>query len=164
MAMPRAILDLENRHIGATGEATLGLALNLAKRAWRSGDRDRELALHLLFLAWYCNLEPAHLTGYTESSFPSDELAGLFNEAYRELEPHIHDDAECLYVVGLIATLTPFLLGDDEATWQSRSARFEKRYRALCPSGLPVAHFDGRGAYGDYFARQIAVRGGYGHP
>lgn len=164
MAISQAILDLENRYVGATGEATLGLALKLAADAWISGERDRELSLHVLLLAWYCNLEPPHLTGYAESFFPSGELAQLFNEVYRSLEPGILDDAECLYVVGLMAMLTPYLLGDDEATWQARSARFEMRYRSLAPSGLPAAQFDGRGAYGDYFSGQIVVRGGYGHP
>ena len=137
--------------------------------AWRepsgsTGIGDRELCLHLLFLAWYCNLEPPYLTGFNQTSFPSDELSRLFHNVYESLEPEIHNDAECLYVVGLMALLTPYLLGDDTATWETRSCLFERRFRSLAPSGLPAAHFEGRGAYGNYFAGQTAVPGGYGCP
>jgi len=38
------------------------------------------------------------------------------------------------------------------------------RYRSLAPSGLTASDFEGRGAYGDYFAGQVGVRGGYGCP
>jgi hypothetical protein len=161
MTFPRAILDLENRNVGADGEATLGLALDLAATEWRSGNRDRELRLHLLFLSWYCNLEPPHLTGFNQTSFPSDDLSQLFHDVYESFENEILDDVECLYVVGLMAMLTPYLLGDDEATWEARSVAFKERYRLLAPKGLTAAHFEGRGAYGDYFAGQVVVPGGF---
>jgi hypothetical protein len=60
-----------------------------------------------------------------------------------------------------MAQQTPYLLGEDEATWQARSLAFRGRYRRLAPNGLTASHFEGRGAYGDYFARQVAVPGGY---
>lgn len=161
MSLPRAILDLENRSVGVEGEATLGLALDLAAAEWRSGNRDRELCLHLLFLSWYCNLEPPHLTGRNQASFPSGDLSRLFHDVYKSLESEIVDDVECLYVVGLMAALTPYLLGDDEATWEARSVAFKERYRLLAPKGLTAAHFEGRGAYGDYFAGQVVVPGGF---
>ena len=161
MSLPQAILDLENRNVGDHGEPTLGPALELAAAEWRSGNRDRELCLHLLFLSWYCNLEPPHLTGYTQSAFPSPELSQLFQDVYGTFEAQVVGDAECMYVIGLMALLTPWLLGGDEATWLARSLAFGKRYRALSPQGLAPSHFEGRGAYGDYFAGQVVVPGGY---
>jgi len=161
MSLPQAILDFENRNVGDHGEPTLGATLELAAAEWRAGNRDRELCLHLLFLAWYCNLEPPHLTGYAQTAFPPAELSELFQEVYTTFEPQVLGDAECLYVVGLIAMLTPYLLGGDETIWQVRSAAFRERYRALAPQGLNPSIFAGRGAYGDYFAGQLVVPNGY---
>jgi len=114
MGVPQAILDLENRNIGDDSEPTLGPALELAAAEWRSGNRDRELCLHLLFLSWYCNIEPPHLTGYPQSAFPSPELSKLFNDVYETFEARVVRDAECMYVIGLMALLTPELLGGDQ--------------------------------------------------
>ncbi|HYQ03003.1 MAG TPA: hypothetical protein VER96_30230 [Polyangiaceae bacterium] len=161
MSLPRAILDLENRSVGDQGEPTLGAALEFALAAWRSGNRDRELCLHLLFLTWYCNLEPPHLTGYAQAAFPSGELSQQFQDVYTAFAPQVLEDAECLYAVGLMAMMTPYLLGEDEATWQARSLTFRERYRALAPHGFTPSHFAGRGAYGDYFANQVVVPNGY---
>jgi hypothetical protein len=160
MTIPQAILDFENRHVGAHGEPTLGLALELAAAEWHSGNRDRELCLHLLFLSWYCNLEPSHLTGYHQTPFPSGELSQLFHDVYTSFEGEAVDDAECLYVIGLMASLTPYLLGGEESTWKARSDAFRERYRKLAPQGLTPSHFEGRGAYGEYFAGQVDVAGG----
>ncbi len=161
MSLPIAILELENRSLGETGEPTLGPALRVAIREWQSGNRDRELRLHLLFLAWYCNLEPPHLTGLNEDEVLSASLPELFHDVYETFSSTILDDPECLYVVGLMASLSPWLLGEDVATWQARSDSFRSRYRHLVPNGLSAAHFEGRGAYGDYFAGQVEVPGGY---
>jgi hypothetical protein len=155
-----AVVALENRAVGAHGEPMLGAALNVALDAWRSGNRDRELRLHLLFLSWYCNLEPPHLTGYVEA-FPSVNLCAIFAEVFRSFGDEASDDAEFLFVVGLMATLTPWLLGDDEETWRKRAQRYQSRYRALAPSGLAPEIFADRGAYGDYFSGQLAVAGGF---
>lgn len=59
------------------------------------------------------------------------------------------------------ASLTPYLLGADEATWEARSLAFRERYRRLAPQGLTALHFEGRGAYGDYFAAQVVVADSY---
>ena len=160
MNLPQAILDLENRNVDH-GEPTLGAALEVAASEWRSGSRDRELCLHLLFLSWYCNLEPPHLTGYAQTTFPSAELSQQFHDVYAAFEPQVLGDAECLYVIGFMALMTPYLLGEDEATWQARSVAFRERYRALAPQGFATSHFAGRGAYGDYFAGQVVVPNGY---
>jgi hypothetical protein len=74
--------------------------------------------------------------------------------------PSIKSDAEMLYVVGLMANLFPYLLGD-EPEWESIAAEYQQSYRALVPEGLSPSVFAGRGAYGDYFAGQTSVVGGY---
>jgi hypothetical protein len=161
MNWPDTILALENRSVGAHGEPTLGEALALAIREWDAGNRDRELRLHLLFLAWYCSLEPPHLTGFDETVVPSARLPEVFSAVYETLAGSILDDAEALYVVGLIAQLTPWLLGGDPESWEALSQEFRAQYRALVPEGLEPSTFEGRGAYGDYFAGQVQVPGGF---
>ena len=61
MGIPQEALELEERAI--QGEPTLGRAYELLLGQWNSGDRSRELALHLMFLAWYLCIEPPFLTG-----------------------------------------------------------------------------------------------------
>jgi hypothetical protein len=51
------------------------LAYEMLREQWRSGERDRELALHLSFLTWYLLVEPPQLTGAHEGRFPSGELS-----------------------------------------------------------------------------------------
>ena len=161
MNIPEALLNLENKSIGRDGEPTLGEALVLALDEWRSGNSDRELRLHLIFLAWYCNLEPSHLTGLDRTTIAGSELDGIFQDVYATFADEIVDDAETLYVVGLMAHLSPWLLGEDVPTWEARSKKFRKRYRELLPDGISPDRFAGRGAYGDYFAGQAAVEDGY---
>ncbi len=160
MIWPDKIVALENRSIGDHWEPTLGQALELAIGEWKAGNREREFRLHLLFLAWYCNLEPSHITGYREPT-PSDQLGELFSAVFETLADSILDDAEALYVVGLMALLSPWLLGGDHKTWEARANEYRERYRALIPEGLSPAYFEGRGAYGDYFAGQVQVKGGF---
>ena len=160
-SIPDALLELENKSIGANGEPTLGEALVLALDEWQRGNRDRELRLHLLFLAWYCNIEPDHLTGLDKTNIATSELSAIFQDVYGTFEDGISDDAEALYVVGLMALLSPWLLGEDVPTWEARSKEFQERYRELLPEGITSDRFEGRGAYGDYFAGQAAVVGGY---
>ena len=88
-------------------------------------------------------------------------MPGLFSAVYGTFAESIRDDAEVLYVVGLMALLAPYLLGGDEKTWEVRSRKFRARYRTLVPEGLDPSIFEGRGAYGDYFAGQAQVPGGF---
>lgn len=64
---PDIILALVNRSPEARGESRVGEAHGIRVQDWDAGNRDRELRLHLLFLAWYCNLEPSHLTRFDET-------------------------------------------------------------------------------------------------
>lgn len=115
MGLPRAILDAENRSVGQDGEPTLAEALKLALAEWRAGNRDRELRLHLLFLAWYCNLEPPSITGLEDWLTASESLPQVCEDVYATLADDIMEDPECLYVVGLMASIAPWCLGQDDA-------------------------------------------------
>jgi len=75
MPISAKVMELEIQSVGAHGAPTLGAAYELLRDQWRSGERDRELALHLIFLAWYLNLEPPHLTGLDEARVPSARRA-----------------------------------------------------------------------------------------
>jgi hypothetical protein len=160
MPIPIEALELENRSIGQNGAATLAAAYQILKGEWEAGVREREVALHLLFLAWYGLCEPSHLTGFDEMPAQVTELEHTFNQVYRFIQPTIDSDPELLYVVGVMAHLFPYLLGD-AATWIERSKQYRQQYRSLVPTGLDPAIFHGRGAYGDYFAGQAQVVNGY---
>jgi hypothetical protein len=155
-------LALEDESVGPHGKPTLGAAFEVFRAQWESGERDRELALHLLFLAWYLCLEPPHLTGLDEASVPAGDLAALCTAAHDWLLPTGADtqDAEALYVAGLAAQLCPWAFGEP-SLWIARSEAYRVRYRQLLPDGISPAVFEGRGAYGDYFADQARVAGGY---
>jgi hypothetical protein len=156
---PEAI-ELENRSIGRFGEPTLGQALEILLQQWDFGIRSRELALHLLFLCWYLMLEPPHITGMEASNPIADRLQAVFNEVHNHFRTSITNDAEMLYVVGLMAHLTPWLLGETNQ-WESISANYQGLYRQLAPNGLDPLLFQNRGAYGDYFGHQASIKDGY---
>ena len=158
--IPDEALDLENRGTWAMGQPTLFAAFEILRKQWRAGHRERELGLHLLFLSWYMLLEPAHLTGFDEALLPTEWLAELFNEVHEYLGPANSNDPELLYVVGLIAHLSPWLLGDN-STWEHRSESYRATYRQVVHEGIDSAMFNGRGAYGEYFAGQARVVGGF---
>jgi len=162
MPISAKAMELENQSIGANGAPTLAAAYELLREQWESGERDRELALHLSFLAWYLIIEPSHLTGLDESRTSSESLVAVFNTVHDWLLPTgaATNDAEALYVVGLPASMFPWLLGDHDL-WTARSEAYRIRYRQLAPDGIDPAVFDSRGAYGDYFESQASVVGGY---
>lgn len=160
MAFPRDVLELENRSLSRSGEPTLFRAYERLLAEWRGGSRDREVGLHLMFLAWYLLCEPPYFTGFLEESVPSSTLAGVFHEVHDHFEPTIRNDAEMLYVVGLMAKLFPYLLGS-EAEMTALGEQYLSLYRTLVPGGLPPDVFAERGAYGSYFAEQCRFGGGY---
>jgi hypothetical protein len=65
-----------------------------------------------------------------------------------------------LYAVGLMAHLFPYLLGD-EAEFEALAREYRSLYRSLAPRGISPEVFGDRGAYGEYFAGQCQVAGGY---
>ncbi len=160
MPIPQNALDLENRSIGVNGEPTLAVAYEILKEQWQSGDRDRELGLHLMFLAWYGLIEPDFVTGFSETDGSGQERMQMLTEVHTYFEPQIYQDAEMLYVFGLMAELFWFML-DDAPTWEKRSIEYHQHYRALLPNGIDPTIFYNRGAYGDYYFGQAKVKNGY---
>ena len=160
MPIPQEALELENRSIGVDGEPTLADAYEILKKQWCEGDRDRELGLHLMFLAWYGLIEPGHLTGFSENEQLTQELNQTLTEVHVYFEPQIYQDAEMLYVFGLAAEMFWYMF-DDAPAWEQRAKDYQKRYRALAPNGIDLEIFQNRGAYGEYYSGQAAVENGY---
>lgn len=160
MTISQEAIDLENRSIGKDGEATLAAAYRILKTQWDGGDQDREIGLHLMFLCWYGMIEPKHITGFEESTEVFNELEATFEKTHAFFEPKIGEDAEMLWVVGLVAHMHWFMFTNREK-WKRIAQEYRKLYRALKPNGIDPEDFDGRGAYGDYFKRQALVADGY---
>lgn len=160
MGIPARALELEQFSVGATGEALLGSAYELLRDQWRTGDRDRELGLHLMFLAWYLVIEPPSLTGLDEKRVPSVELPAMFSEVHDYFSNSIKGDVELLYVVGLMAHLCSWCIGD-YGLWENRSKEYRAAYRRLAPDGILPSVFEKRGYYGHYFAGHARISNGY---
>ena len=153
-------LELENRSIGVDGEPTMAAAYRIPKGQWDSGERDREIGLHLMFLAWFGIVEPGHITGFSDTDGEKRELQQVLNEMHSFFEPLIHNDAEILYAFGLAADLFGYMF-DDAPTWEYRAEEYKRLYRQLRPDGLDPTIFQSRGAYGDYYEGHARLKGGY---
>lgn len=160
MTLPPNVLELENRSLGRNGEPTLAAAYHQLKVHWDTGNRDREVILHLLFLAWYGLEEPQHITGFENLDIISVELQQTFTTVFRYVQPAINNDVEMLYIIGLMAYLFPYLLTPD-INWETISEQYRQRYRVLEPNGIRPEAFRNRGAYGEYFEHQASVKSGY---
>ena len=119
---------------------------------WQAGERDREHALHLLFLAWMHWADPCFVTG-----MPEDPLATeLWHDIFAHFGGEESFDAEFLHVAGLMAQLFPWELGDEQA-WEAAANRMKMRSLRLRPDGFSPDLFEGRGDFGEYFAHQARV-------
>lgn len=125
------------------------------KAAWESGHRDREDALHLLFLAWMHWADPPFVTGMEDDP----EADKLWRMIYGYFGGEESTDAEFLHVAGLMAGIFPWGLGD-EVEWASRATRMQTRSLDLKPRGFSPEFFMGRSDYGDYFAHQARASAG----
>jgi hypothetical protein len=122
---------------------------------WTAGDRDRELALQLMFYAWMNWADPEFVTGLAH-----DPEAAVWHQTFAFLGGEESSDPEFLYVSGVMAALFPWELGN-EVEWTQRAAKLQRRANELQPSGLSEDMFGNRGEYGTYFAHQLrAQRGG----
>ena len=160
MDIPVEALELENRSIGIGGEPTLADAYAILRERWIAGDRNRELGLHLMFLAWYGMVEPPFLTGFLEENEINGSLMQTLTEVHNFFQPRTAEDAELLYAFGLAAHLFGFMF-DDPTTWELRGEEYRKLYRQIAPNGIDPTIFDGREAYGDYYGHQARIAGGY---
>jgi hypothetical protein len=132
-----------------TGTMELEPDFRRLKAAWELGHRDREDALHLLFLAWMHWADPPFVTGLKDDLDAEDLWRTIFG--YFGGENSI--DAEFLHVAGLMVGIFPWGLGD-EIEWASRAERMKARSLDLRPDGFSPEFFEGRSDYGDYFAHQ----------
>ena len=148
MTMPslQTITDVEDRN-GSLQETSLGEAFGLLQARWGGGARDRETALRLAFLAWYARAAPTFLTGLPDAV----DTPSIFSETYFALAGESSSDAEVCYVIGLMARMFPWVL-EDESRWEQEGWRLTAKARLLAPNGVELKWFEGRGAYGRYFA------------
>ena len=84
----------------------------------------------------------------------------MFERVHSFFEPTIQEDAEMLWVVGLVTHMQWSMFTDREK-WESISKKYKKLYRTLEPDGIAAAVFEGRGAYGDYLKRHALIVDGY---
>lgn len=119
------------------------------KAKWRAGERERELALHLLFLAWMHWADPPFVTNLNAD----EEAISLWFEVFAFFGAEASSDAEFLYVAAIMATITPCELGG-ESHWGPRIELLKSRSRQLRPAGFGPEAFAARGDYGNYFAHQ----------
>ena len=119
------------------------------RAGWAAGDRDRKRALHLLYLSWWHWAEPEFLTGLSDD--PS--AVELWHEIFAHLGGEASPDAEFLYVAGIMATVTPWALGD-EVHWVAVGKSLKARAQQLRPKGFSPDDFESQGDYGEYFAHQ----------
>jgi hypothetical protein len=157
LSIPEEAIRLEKRYLGQRGEPTLGEVYLILRDCWREGDRDRELGLHLMFVAWYGCAEPPFLTGINVAS---NELNSIFAEVHDYFGSSIQNDAEMLYVVGLMVHLFPYCLGNEDE-WIQISRSYRERYRKLSPTGIDPSVFSNRGAFGEYFQHQAKSETGF---
>lgn len=147
------VLDLETRN-------DLAGAYAILKRQWDEGNRDRDVGLHLMFNAWYGLIEPSQYTNFTETTAERKELNDVLYEVHEYFASSIGDDVEMLYTVGLMANMFWFMF-DHDRYWEKVSMDYHVRYRELAPEWMDPQIFEGRGYYGEYYAGQAQVVGGY---
>ncbi|HTK37091.1 MAG TPA: hypothetical protein VL325_01250 [Pyrinomonadaceae bacterium] len=160
MPIPAEALELENRSLGINYEPTLAEAYKILKAAWDKGNRDREVALHLMFIAWYGIIEPSHITGFIESDEEKHKLNQVLFDVHEHFKARISDDAEMLYTFGLMASMEYYMLERPDY-WEKIGIEYRPLYRALAPNGLDSSIFKDRGAYGEYYEMQSQTLGGY---
>ena len=141
---------VEQDYLGPKGRPVLGLSFGMLMARWQAGERDRETALRLLFLSWYAQCESPMLTGLD----PQYDTSAICTDAFAALGGADTQDPEVCFVVGLMAELFPWCLGD-EVYWADLGRILKRRAVQLQPSGLLLSVFGNRGAYGEYFSHMF---------
>jgi hypothetical protein len=122
------------------------------KEAWFRGERSRESDLDLMFHAWMHWADPPFVTGLEGDP----DAQRIWHEIYEQLGGLGSSDAEFLFVAKVMATVTPWALGD-EAEWNHKASELERRLRTSGISRLHPNVFEGRGEYGKYFSHQLSI-------
>jgi hypothetical protein len=122
------------------------------RAGWAAGDRDRERALHLLYLSWWHWAEPDFLTGLSDDP----TVVQLWRDIFADFGGEASVDAEFLFVAAIMAEVTPWAF-DDEDAWATAADMMMARSLLLKPDGFSPAAFEGRGDFGKYFAHQAST-------
>jgi len=138
---------IEEEYHSASHAASLGRAYDALVVRWKEGARDRETALHLLFLIWYGLAEPPYLTGL------KDVNRTRIVELFQRLGGEFSTDPEVLFVVSVMCEIAPWALGE-ESYWREIGRRFRLRLRETPDAGISKQTFTRRGSYGYYFAKR----------
>ena len=138
---------IEEEYYSPPHAASLGRAYDALVVRWKEGARDRETALHLLFLIWYGLAEPPYLTGL------KDVNRTRIVELFQRLGGEFSTDPEVLFVVSVMCDNAPWALGE-ELYWRGIGRRFRLRLREMADPGLSKQTFAHRGSYGYYFANR----------
>lgn len=141
------ITAIEDEYHSPSHTPSLGRAYDALVVRWKDGARDRETALHLLFLIWYGQAEPPYFTGL------KDVNRTRINELFQRLGGEFSTDPEVLFVIMMMCEIAPWALGE-ESYWRRTGERFLQRLRELPETGLSRLTFSRRGAYGYYFANR----------
>jgi hypothetical protein len=142
------ITAIENEYRAPLGNPTLGDAFSMLRIRWEHGCRDRETGLRLMFLAWYACAEPPCSTGLRGQA----DFGQVFREIFAHLGGVASTDPELLCAVGLMCgDLFPWCVGPEDE-WSALGMECRRAAKRLKPEGFPPEQFEGRGAYGDYFA------------
>lgn len=143
-------ISAAERQYVVEGKPALGKAYQLILQKCAAEPDDREAALRLLFLSWYCCSEPPYLTGLVDIK----NAATVFREIYYSFGGTESDDEEFLFVAGYMASLFPFCCGE-AAEWLEHGKRCLTKLRRIASIPSDSAVFEGRGAYGQYFAHIV---------
>jgi hypothetical protein len=122
------------------------------RAGWAAGDRDPELALHLLYLSWWHWAEPGPLTGLSDDP----TVVQLWRDIFEDFGGEASVDAEFIFVAAIMVKVTPWAF-DDEDAWATASDKMMARSLLLKPDGFSPAAFEGRGDFGKYFAHQAST-------
>lgn len=149
------ITAVENEYRLPSGVPRLGDAYAMLTARWQAGRSDLETGLRLMFLAWYACAEPTDLTG-----LPADEdTSVVFREVFARFGGTASTEPELLHAVALMCDMCPWCCDATgaDAAWSKVGVQCSKQARRLKPEGYPPEHFNGRGAYGDYFAHMARL-------
>ncbi len=152
--LPRGLLSIDvidNLTIGKGSD--LSPAYEALLERWRTGLRDRETGLRLLFLAWYAWAEPQELTGLP------DKTGSVATEVFDSFGGSDSDDPEFLFVAShMLSNWAWGFVGASERRWVKRGRACRAKAKRMGVSDLPPELFAGRGEYGRYF-EHIAAGG-----
>lgn len=143
------VIKIEDAYCGLSGRPSLGEAYAMLSERWAAGHRDRETALHLLFLNWFAIAEPNSLTGLPEIVRADPDPQSIL----KVLQGSKGQDLELDFVLWIMTEVCPWGLGGDESFWVDLGAALKPQSASSLPS---VETFQDRGAYGHYFAHQLS--------